>query len=119
MRPRALHVLPHRGAGAAVFIDMLEGGRYDYQRVALSDSRAWYLAPPSIAMAVPRATRTARACQVVHAHGDVAAMLALPALRVRPSVWSPAGLHLLRRAQGVRARAVHAGLRRVLATTAR
>src|SRR4051812_21038214 len=45
-------------------------------------------------------------------------MLALPALTLRRSVWSPQGLHLLRRADGGGARAVHAALRRVIAATA-
>src|SRR6476646_5885284 len=117
--PRALHILPHRGGGVETFIDMLEGGRYDYERVALSNAREWYLAPPSIALGVPRVARKARSYDVVHVHGDVAAILALPALRARPSVWSPAGLHLLRRAEGARARVVHAGLRRVIGVVGR
>ena len=116
---RVLHILPHRGGGAEIWIDTLEGGRYAHERAALSTSRAWYLAAPSIALAVPAIARRARQFDLVQAHGDVAAILALPVLRSRPSVWTPAGLHLLRRAQGTRAGLVHAGLRRVIAVTGR
>src|SRR4051794_12873845 len=116
---RVLHVLPHRGGGAEIYIDLLEGGRYEHERIAFSTGREWYLAPPSIAANVPRVARRARGFDVVHVHGDVAATLALPALRSRPSVWSPAGLHFLRRAQGVRGRLARAGVRRVIAATGR
>ncbi|HEX6714688.1 MAG TPA: glycosyltransferase family 4 protein [Thermoleophilaceae bacterium] len=117
--PRVLQVLPHRGGGAETYIDLLEGGRYQHERVALSTSRSPLAAAPSIALGVPRVARRARSFDVVQSHGDVASMLALPALRSRPSVWAPAGLHLLRRAEGARARLVHAGLRRVVAATGR
>jgi glycosyltransferase involved in cell wall biosynthesis len=117
--PDVLQVLPHRGGGAETYIDLLEGGRYRHQRVAFSTSRSPLAAAPSIALNVPRIARRARSFDVVHSHGDVASMLALPALRARPSVWSPAGLHLLRRAQGARAGAVQAGVRRVVAATGR
>jgi glycosyltransferase involved in cell wall biosynthesis len=117
--PRVLHLLPHRGGGAESYIDMLEGGRYAHERTAFSASRAWYLAPPSLAARVPLNARRARGFDLIHAHGDVASMLALPALRSRPSVWAPQGLHLLRRATGVRAALTRAGLRRVIAATGR
>jgi glycosyltransferase involved in cell wall biosynthesis len=68
---------------------------------------------------VPAIARRARQFDVVQAHGDVAALLALPVLRSRPSVWTPAGLHLLRRVQGTRARVVRAGLRQVIAASGR
>jgi glycosyltransferase involved in cell wall biosynthesis len=117
--PDVLQVLPHRGGGAETYIDFLEGGRYRHERVAFSTSRSWVSGAPSIAVRVPVVARRARSFDLVQAHGDVAAMLALPALRRRPSVWAPAGLHLLRRAEGVRARAVRAGLGRVIAATGR
>src|SRR5207253_6859741 len=98
--PDVLQLLPHRGGGAETYIDLLEGGRYRHERVAFSTSRSWLAGSPSIAWHVPVVAWKARSFDVVHAHGDVAAMLALPALTLRRSVWSPQGLHLLRRAQG-------------------
>ncbi|MFL5894398.1 MAG: glycosyltransferase family 4 protein [Thermoleophilaceae bacterium] len=117
--PRVLQILPHPGGGAEAYIDLLEGGRYAHERAAFARSRTWYLAAPAIAVRVPAIARRARGFDVVHVHGDVAAMLALPALRARPSVWAPAGLHLLRRASGTRGRLARAGLRRVIAATGR
>ena len=92
MTPRVLHLLPHRGGGAETYIDFLEGGRYEHERAAFSTSRAWYLAPPSLAVRVPMNARLARQFDLVHAHGDVASMLALPALRRRRSLRGVEGL---------------------------
>ena len=119
MTPRVLHLLPHRGGGAETYIDFLEGGRYEHERAAFSTSRAWYLAPPSLAVRVPMNARLARQFDLVHAHGDVASMLALPALRRRPSVWAPQGLHFLRRAEGARGALARNRLQRVMAATGR
>jgi glycosyltransferase involved in cell wall biosynthesis len=117
--PRVLQLLPHRGGGAEIYIDLLEGGRFEHERMAFSTAREWYLAPPSIALNVPRVARRARGFDLVHVHGDVAATLALPALRARPSVWSPAGLHFFRRAAGVRGRLARIGVRSVIAAVGR
>src|SRR4051812_23071228 len=114
-----LHILPHRGGGAETWIDMLEGGRYVHERAPLSESRIPYRAAPSIARAIPALARRAHSFDVVQAHGDVAALLALRPLHTRPSIWTPQGLHLLRRAQGARARVVRAGLRQVIAASNR
>jgi glycosyltransferase involved in cell wall biosynthesis len=95
---------------------MLEGGRYEHERMPIARSRSWYAAAPSIAAGVPAVVRRARDFDLIQAHGDVAALLALPALRARPAVWTPQGLHLLRRATGARGRVVRAGLRRVIAS---
>ncbi len=117
--PTVLHVLPHRGGGAESYIDLLAGGRYTHERIAFSTSRSLAAGAPSIVANVPRVALRSRRFDVVQAHGDVAAMLALPALRGRPSVWAPAGLHLLRRATGVRGRLVRAALGRVIAASGR
>lgn len=103
-----LHVLPHRGGGAETYLDLLEGiDGFAHERMALSDGRT----PASAALSLPRrwpaVARAARRADLVHAHGDAAALLALPLLRGHASLWTTHGLHLLRRrpqiAPGVRA----------------
>jgi glycosyltransferase involved in cell wall biosynthesis len=105
---RVLHVLPHRGGGAETYIDLFEGlDGFEHERVALSAGRT----PASAVMSVPRSypalARAVRRADVVHAHGDAAAVLALPLLARRASLWTTHGLHLVRRrpsvAPGVRA----------------
>ena len=51
---------------------------------------------------------------MVHVVGDAAAMIALPALRRRPTVVGTHGLHLLRRASGLPGVLVRARMRAVL-----
>jgi glycosyltransferase involved in cell wall biosynthesis len=92
---RALHVLPHRGGGAEAYLDVLGAGERD--RVALSAARTALRAAPSMAARWPAIALRARRADLVHAHGDAAALLTLPLLRARPSVWTTHGLHLLRR----------------------
>jgi len=97
---RVLHVLPHRGGGAETYLDLLE--RLEgvaHARAPLAAARTPLAAGPSIARAWPRIVRAARSADVVHAHGDVAAVLALP---LRPSVWTTHGLHAVRRAPWLR-----------------
>jgi glycosyltransferase involved in cell wall biosynthesis len=55
--------------------------------------------------------RRARSAALVHAHGDVAGMLALPLLRRHPSLVTTHGLHLLRRARWPLRPALVEGLR--------
>jgi glycosyltransferase involved in cell wall biosynthesis len=42
----------------------------------------------------------ARHADLIHTHGDVASVIALPLLRARPAVMTCQGLHMLRRVQG-------------------
>lgn len=101
--PTVLHVLPHRGGGAETYIDLLDGLEgFAHDRVALSGGRSPAAAAASIPLRWPQIALTARRAGVVHAHGDVAATLALPLLRARPSVVTTHGLHFLRRAEGAR-----------------
>ena len=109
-----LHVLPHRGGGAETYVDLLERlDGFEHERVALSGGRT----PLSAAVSLPRGygaiTRAAAAADLVHAHGDVAATLALALLRRGPSVVTTHGLHFLRRAQGARLVAAKRGFRAV------
>jgi glycosyltransferase involved in cell wall biosynthesis len=61
----------------------------------------------------------ARRHDLVHVHGEVAAGICLPALALRASVVTFHGLHLLRRARGMRALAARANLRLILRTASR
>jgi glycosyltransferase involved in cell wall biosynthesis len=123
---RVLHVLPHRGGGAETYIELLE-------RIPGSVHERFYLSrgrtPASGVASIPgrwrRLPARLRAAQLAHVHGDVASVLALPVLRVRPAILSTHGLHMLRRLDGPRravfaralAGAVHAS-RTVVCTSA-
>jgi glycosyltransferase involved in cell wall biosynthesis len=116
--PSVLHVLPHRGGGAETVLDLLnalEG--WSQERVPLSRSRRPLAAGPSIAVNWPRIARAARQRDLVHAHGDVTAVLTTPILRREVSVWHTHGLHFLRRATGLRLRLAVAGIRAAVAST--
>jgi glycosyltransferase involved in cell wall biosynthesis len=58
--------------------------------------------------------RAARRADVVHVHGDMAAVLSRPALAGRPTLMTTHGLHFLRRSEGLRARAFAAALKGAL-----
>src|SRR4051812_41288021 len=92
----------------------LEG--YEHERVALSESRSALGAVASIPRGWARAARAARRFDVVHAHGDTAAMLSQPLLARHASVWSGHGLHLLRRTTGARRAVAERWLQRVMAS---
>jgi len=114
--PRVLHILPHRGGGAETYVDLLGGlADFEHERVALSRGRTPLSAAASLPAGYPGVVRSARRADLVHAHGDVAAALALPLLRGRPSVVTTHGLHFLRRATGAR----RAGAERALRAVAR
>jgi glycosyltransferase involved in cell wall biosynthesis len=95
---RVLHVLPHAGGGAQTFIDVLDRlDGYEFETVALSTSRSPAAAAASIAARQPHLLRAARRADLIHCHGEMASLLSLPALALRPSVTIVHGLHLLRR----------------------
>jgi glycosyltransferase involved in cell wall biosynthesis len=115
-----LHVLPHRGGGGEEMFDMLAGLEgLQHDRCELSPTREPGRALPSIVARWPGIARRARRYDLIHAHGDVVAILILPLLRRRPSVWYSHGLHLLRRMSGARLRVVRAALRAVVSATNR
>jgi len=110
---RVLHVLPHRGGGAETYVDLLEDlPGTAHERFALSGSRRPSGAARSIPRRYPALARAARAVDLVHVHGDAAAILALP---LRPAVLTTHGLHMLRRAEGARGAAVRAGFTAAIA----
>lgn len=96
-----LHVLPHPGGGAETYIDLLEGlDGYRHRREPLSVTRSRLRGVPSAIARRRQIRRLAAGADLVHAHGDMAAMLALPALKERPAVITTHGLHRLRRSTG-------------------
>jgi glycosyltransferase involved in cell wall biosynthesis len=118
--PTVLHVLPHPGGGAETYIDLLEGlPGYRHERFALSGTRSRLRGVPSTIAGRRRAGRLARDADLVHLHGDMAAMIAAPAVRGRPLVITTHGLHRLRRSHGAAAWLVHRRLSAAIAASAR
>jgi glycosyltransferase involved in cell wall biosynthesis len=115
-----LHVLPHPGGGAETYIDLLEGLEgYRHRRVALSITRSRLRGVPSVIARRREIVRLGGTADLVHVHGDVAAMLAAPAMRGRPLVITTHGLHRLRRSTGPWAWLVHRRLRAAVEASAR
>lgn len=115
-----LHVLPHPGGGAETYVDLLEGLEgYEHRRMALSVTRSRLRGVPSVLGRLRSVRRLAREADVVHVHGDMAAMLAVPWLRHRPLVITTHGLHRLRRSTGLPGLLVRRRLRAAVAVSAR
>jgi len=115
-----LHVLPHPGGGAETYIDLLEGMEgYRHQRVPLSASRSRLLGVPSALWRRREIRRLAREADLVHVHGDMAAMIAAPGLRDQPLVFTTHGLHRLRRSTGLAGWLVRRRLGAAVAASAR
>jgi glycosyltransferase involved in cell wall biosynthesis len=118
--PTVLHVLPHPGGGAETYIDLLEGLEgYEHRRVSLSVTRSRRRGALSVLARRREVLRLADEADLVHLHGDMAAMLVGPALRGRPLLITSHGLHRLRRERGVRARLVRLRLRAAVKASAR
>lgn len=120
MTTRVLHVLPHRGGGAETYIDLLDAlPNFDSQRAALSRHRTPIRAAGSIMLGYRRVAARARRADLLHVHGDMAAVLCLPLVRTQSAVWTTHGLHFLRRARGWRGQAFRSALQTAIKTTAR
>lgn len=118
--PTVLHVLPHPGGGADTYIDLLEAlPGYRHHRVPLSPTRSRLRGAPSVLARRRRIVRLGRGADLVHVHGDMAAMLVAPALQGHPLVFTTHGLHRLRRSTGTRARLVQRRLRAAVEASAR
>jgi glycosyltransferase involved in cell wall biosynthesis len=89
---------------------------FQHERFYLSRGRTARSAITSLPARWPRLAARMRSAQLIHAHGDVAAVLALPLMRGRPAVITTHGLHMLRRAVGFRGTLME---RAVAATAAR
>jgi glycosyltransferase involved in cell wall biosynthesis len=112
---RVLHVLPHRGGGGEAYVEQLASmAGFDFDRVELTRRRN----PLELAGGLARVIKAARGDDLVHVHGDAAALACLPAIGMRPTVITLHGSHLLRRASGTRGRLVREGSRRAFARAA-
>ncbi len=115
---RVLHLLPHPGGGAETYVDLLTGMEgFEHARVPLSLRRTPRGGAVSIPARWPAIARRAAGADLLHAHGDVSAVLALAHVRPsRPGGWTTHGLHFLRAAAGSRhataVRAVRAAIAR-------
>jgi len=116
---RVLHVLPHPGGGGETYVDTLASmPGYRFGRIFLASRRRG----PSLVSLAARAVRTNGALlgpDIVHVHGEVAALACLPGLVLGPSVVTLHGLSLLRRLSGARADAAALGLRLVVRSATR
>jgi glycosyltransferase involved in cell wall biosynthesis len=74
--------------------------------------------PLELAGGLARVIRAARGDDLVHIHGDAAALACLPAIGTRPTVITLHGSHLLRRSTGTRGRLVREGSRRAFGRAA-
>jgi len=117
--PTVLHVLPHPGGGAETYIDLLEGMEgYEHKRVALSTTRSRRRGARSVISRRREVRRLAGEADLVHVHGDMAAMLVAPGLPGRPLLITTHGLHRLRRSTGAVGRLVRRRLRAAVAASA-
>ena len=118
--PTVLHVLPHPGGGAETYIDLLEGLEgYRHQRFPLSVTRSRSQGVTSVLKRRREVGRLAQDADLVHVHGDMAAMIAAPGLRERPLVFTTHGLHRLRRSTGLAGWLVRRRLRAAVAASVR
>jgi glycosyltransferase involved in cell wall biosynthesis len=115
-----LHVMPHPGGGGETYIDLLEPLEgYQHERFPLSVTRSRGSGISSVLSRRRELKRAAADADLLHFHGDMAAMIAAPALRGRPAVITGHGLHRLRRSGGLAGWAVRRRLRAAVAASAR
>jgi glycosyltransferase involved in cell wall biosynthesis len=118
--PAVLHVLPHPGGGGETYVDLLEGlGGFRHERLTLSPTRSRARGVVAVALRRRGIVRRARGADLVHVHGDMAAMLIAPALAARPLVITTHGLHRLRRSDRLGARLVRHRLTAAVAAATR
>ena len=108
-----LHVLPHAGGGGDTYVDVLtDMTGYTFNRVYVAPKRK-----PGVGDLVAGAfdlRRVLRGYDLLHIHGEGAAGMFLPLLAAKRSVVTLHGLHLLRRATGVRHRVAELNLKAVV-----
>jgi glycosyltransferase involved in cell wall biosynthesis len=117
--PTVLHVLPHPGGGGETYIDLLAGlDGYEHRRVHLSSTRSRLGGAAAVIGGRRKIKRLVRGADLVHLHGDMAAMLVAPAVDERPFVITTHGLHRLRRSRGMAGALVHRRLAKAIAASA-
>jgi glycosyltransferase involved in cell wall biosynthesis len=108
-----LHVLPHAGGGGDTYVDVLSDMTgYTFDRVYVAPKRKPGVG--DLVAGVLDLRRVLRGYDLLHVHGEGAAGMFLPLLAWKRSVTTLHGLHLLRRAKGVRRRAAELNLRAVV-----
>jgi glycosyltransferase involved in cell wall biosynthesis len=119
-RRTVLHVLPHPGGGGETYLDALEGmDGYGFERVYLAASANRASGRRAILGHAIQAQRAARTHDLLHVVGEVASSLCLPGLVARPSIVSPQGLHLVRRARGAARAAAKVNLQMIVRSASR
>ncbi len=120
MTREVLHVLPHPGGGAETYIDLLEAlPGYRHERFPLSKTRSRRAGIGSVLGRRRQLQRLADGADLVHLHGDMAAMIAAPGMRGRPLLITGHGLHRLRRTGGLAGRLLRRRLAAAVAASAR
>lgn len=115
-----LHVMPHPGGGGETYIEMIEGlPGYRHERFPLSVTRSRRAGISSVLGRRRELKRRAAAADLLHFHGDMAAMLAAPMLAGTPAVITGHGLHRLRRTDGLSGRVLRWRLRAAVAAARR
>ena len=108
---RVLHILPHRGGGGEVYVSTLSSAPgFTHATFYLSAGRTPSSAVASLPARLPGLIARARAADILHVHGDAAAVITAPILPLRPSILTLHGLHLLRRSTGIGLRGVSLAL---------
>jgi glycosyltransferase involved in cell wall biosynthesis len=109
---RVLHVLPHAGGGAETYIERLDGlPGFRFERFALTERGR----PTELPGGLARLRRAIESRDLIHVHGDAAALACWPVTGRRPTVITLHGSHLLRRSSGFRGAIARAGVRRAFA----
>ena len=108
-----LHVLPHAGGGGDTYVDVLGAmPGYTFTRVYVTPKRKPGVG--ELMAGVLDLRRVLRGYDLLHIHGEGAAGMFLPLLAAKRSVITLHGLHLLRRARGVRRRAAELNVKAVV-----
>lgn len=120
MTRTVLHVTPHPGGGGETYVEMLEGmPGYRLERFPLSLTRSRRDGIGSVLGRRRELKRRAGAADLLHFHGDMAAMIAAPMFGGQPAVITGHGLHRLRRTGGLAGRALRWRLRAAVAAADR
>jgi glycosyltransferase involved in cell wall biosynthesis len=110
--PSVLHVLPHPGGGGETYVNLVSRmPGYRFERLYLAPGREPLPALPSLARSVPRINLRRGGFDLLHVHGETAALLCLPALARNPSVVSLHGLSFVRRSTGIARKIAETNLR--------
>lgn len=113
---RVLHVLPHPGGGGETYVSSLDRMRgYSSERAYLTEARDRQGGVRALLSRLPHVYVRAKHSDVVHVHGEMASLLCLPILALKPSVVTLHGLNFVRRSSGAKLRLARRNLRLIVA----